>query len=249
MSVRIADLRDAGRPAAERAVLAGAFIRELDAVFAGNVRYSRRRLHQLVAAYDEVLHEELLPELAAEGPSFVSWEELSPIERVQTHRRLHRSAYPLLTPMVVDSTHPVPRLTSLAISLGARVDGRLVHVALPPHLPRMLSLRAGRFVPLESVVTAVLPELLVGVRIADCSPFRITRSAATGQIVRMEVTRTASDSLVELLASRFGVADGEVFRVRSALAMGEALAVAPRTLRAVPQVVGAATDTPTESSA
>ncbi|MFL6160802.1 MAG: hypothetical protein ACJ74U_01110 [Jatrophihabitantaceae bacterium] len=250
MSVKLLDLRDPARSATERVQLAAEFTHELDALFTHRTRLPRRRLREIVAGYDSLLHEQLLPELAAEGLQFVEWADLSAMERTQAHRRFHRAVYPLLTPLAVDSTHPVPRTRSLAINLGVRVGDQLVHLTMPPQVRRMLPIRAGRYLAIESVVAAALPELLVGVRIAEHAAYRITRGATTGKVSRLEVEHRASDRLVALLSSRLDVADGDVYRLSSGLAMGDAFAVEPRPAQPVPRPLApAATRTRTEESA
>jgi polyphosphate kinase len=111
-----------------------------------------------------------------------------------------------------------------------QVDGRLVFVMISPHVSRLLAIRPGRYLTAESFVGALLPRLLVGVRVREYTAFRITRSLRTdrgGKPVRLEVERGSSEGLVVALAARLGVHDGDVHRLRSSLAMGAALAVEP----------------------
>jgi hypothetical protein len=225
---RLVELCDPTRSPAARAQLAVSFSHDLDAVFADAARLPRRRLHELVARYDEVVHEDVLPALAAGGVTFPAWGELSPFERAQTRHRFHQRTLPLVTPLAVDSTHPLPHLPSLARNVGLRVGDRLVLVTLPPFVPRLLAVRPGRYLAVESFVSALLPELLVGVRVCECAAFRLTRSAATGQVARLEIERQASDRLVDMITSRLQAASTDLYRLRTVLAMGDALAAAAR---------------------
>jgi polyphosphate kinase len=227
-AMRLVELGDTTRSPAARCEIAVAFSHELDTVFTNALRPPRSRLHHLVARYDRVLHSDLVPRLAAAGVTFPRWDELSSLDRAQMQRRFRERTFPLFTPMAVDSTHPLPQLASLELNIGLQVDGRLVLVAMSPHVPRLLAVRRGRYLTVESFVGALLPELLVGRRVAECTTFRITRSSHSGQPVRLEVERAASVGLVDTLARRFGVADADVYRLHSSLSMGDALAIEAR---------------------
>ena len=226
-ALRLVQLSDTTRSPSARCEIAVAFSHELDAVFTHAPRPPRSRLHHLVARYDRVLHDDLVPRLAAAGVTFPCWDELSSLDRVQMQRRFRERTFPLFTPMAVDSTHPLPQLASLGLNIGMQVDGRLVFVTMSPHVPRLLAVRRGRYLAVESFVGALLPQLLVGLRVAEHTTFRITRSSHSGKPVRLEVERAASAGLVDTLASRLGVADGDVYRLHSSLSMGDALAIEP----------------------
>ena len=229
---RLAELGDPTRTAPAYREIAAGFIRDIDTVFTHALRVPRPWLHQLVARYDRVLHEELVPRLAVDGVTFPRWDELSSLERVQMQRRFRERTFPLFSPMAVDSTHPLPRLPSLTVNVAMQVDGRLVLVTIAPHVPRLLTVQRGRYLTMEAFVGALLPRLLVGVRIAEHTAFRITRSTMADRAVRLEVESGSSTGLLDALASRLGLDGGDVYRLRSSLAMGDPLAVAPGRIAA-----------------
>jgi polyphosphate kinase len=142
--------------------------------------------------------------------------------------------------MAVDSTHPLPQLPSLALHVGLKVDGRLVLVKMSPHVPRLLAVRRGRYLTVESFVGALLPQLLVGVRLTEHTAFRVTRSALGNKPVRLEVECGSAAGVVAALAARLGIADGDIYRLRSSLAMGGALAVEPARTAAARRASGSA---------
>jgi len=225
ISVSVAQLADRGLRADERRDLATAFTRDVDRIFANRTSSLRRpneRLDAVIARYDDVVHQELAPSLAEEGVRILAWRELAGPERAQSYLRFHRWAFPLLTPMVVDSTHPMPHLRSLAMNLIIRTSDSVVYLPMPPPLPRLLPVRRGRYVTVQSAAAAVLPELLVGTSIVECSAFRITRSAKTGDVVRLEVERKIGEGLLATLAATLKIAESGVYRMQSGLAMGDA---------------------------
>ena len=225
---RLVELCDPTRTPAARAHIAVGFTHDLDAVFTHAARLPRHRLHDLVARYDEIVHEDVLPALAAGGVTFPGWGELSSLERAQLRRRFHQRTLPQVALLAVDSTHPLPHLPSLARNVGLRVDDRLVLVTLPPVVPRLMAVRPGRYLAVESLVSALLPELLVRVRVCEYAAFRLTRSAATGQVARLEIERQASDRLVDMITSRLPADGADLYRLRTVLAMGDALSAAAR---------------------
>jgi polyphosphate kinase len=226
-ALRLVELADPTRSSSARRELAAAFSHEMDAIFTHALRLPRSRLHQFVARYDHVLSEDLVPRLAAEGVTFPRWDELSSLERLQMQHRFRGRTLSPFSPMAVDPTHPRPQVPSLALNVGMQVDGRLVLVTISPHVPRLLAVRRGRYLTAESFLGALLPQLLVGVRITEHTAFRITRSAQSDEPVRLEVERGSSAPFVHTLATRLGVADDDVYPLDSSLAMGDALAAEP----------------------
>lgn len=234
----LVNMLDRTRPPAERCDVATAFSHELDAAFASAHRLSRSHMHNLVTRYDQILHDDLVPILAGDGITFPCWEELSSIEQTRMRRHFHRSTFPLITPIAVDSTHPLPHLPSLALSVGIRVDDRLVLVTMSPHVPRLLNVSSGRYLTVESLVGAMLPRVLVGVQVAEYTALRVTRSTHTGHAVRLEVEQRSSDVLVNTIAARLSIPNGDVYRLTSSLAMGDPLAILARGHASARQALG-----------
>jgi polyphosphate kinase len=247
----LVNMLDRTRPAAERCDVATAFSHELDVAFTSAHRLSRAHMHNLVTRYDQILHDDLVPILAGDGVAFPRWEELSSIEQARMQRHFHRSTFPLITPIAVDSTHPLPNLPSLTLSVGIRVDGRLVLVTMSPHVPRLLEVSSGRYLTVESLVAAMLPRVLVGVQVAEYTALRVTRSTHTAHAVRLEVEQRSSDVLVNTIAGRLSIPDGDVYRLTSSLAMGDPLSLLPRGHTPARRALGvseAATGTRTETN-
>jgi polyphosphate kinase len=90
----------------------------------------------------------------------------------------------LVMPIVTDPMHPFPHVRNLRPALAATVrlgpdrGEEFIAVELPGDLPRFMPLAGGfRFVPLEDVVKAMLPELYSGRKVIRAHVFRVTRSA------------------------------------------------------------------------
>ncbi|HET6877317.1 MAG TPA: hypothetical protein VFH38_07295 [Jatrophihabitans sp.] len=189
------------------------------------------RLRQVADAYDAALHEQLLPTLAGLGSELVDWAELNRFERLRVIDTFEHQIHPVLTPLAVDAAHPFPRVPDRSVSLALRVREpsahrtRFVCITLPAHRPRFVAVHAGRVVPTESVVLALLPRLVAGVELEESGCFRVTRSG--GAVVRLEVEQRTTAEMTDLLGARFAVPDSRIFRVRSPLAMGAPMAELP----------------------
>ena len=185
---------------------------------------ARTRVLALYAAQARIWSHELQPALAAEGIVVSRVDELSDEERVELMERFEREIFPVLTPLAVGPGQPFPYISALSISLAVFArdpetgEERFARVKVPEGLPRFLPIGSdGRFVPLELVLTDFLPSLFPGMEILERSLFRVTRDAD------LEVSDEADDLLeaveLELRRARFG----EVTRLEVASSMSESL--------------------------
>ena len=186
-------------------------------------------VRELIAIQEDVLANELRPQLQEEGIEIVAWGELSPAERSFVVDIFSQRIFPVLTPLAVDPAHPFPYISNLALSLAASVrdpetgERRFARLKVPSILPRLVALPGGlRFVPLEQVIAAHLHTLFIGMEIEEVAAFRITRIADLtlededaddllaavelelrrrrfGKAVRLEVEATMSPEMLELL--------------------------------------------------
>jgi polyphosphate kinase len=205
------------------------------------------RAHELVADHGRLFREELVPALESEGIRLLTWEELTEIDRLGMQSLFRDRIYPVLTPLAVDPAHPFPYISGLSLNLAVVVRDRdagrehFARVKVPELLPRFIHLDSGRFVPLEEVISAQLPELFPGMDVLEWSTFRVTRNEDVeleeeedvenllaalerelmrrrfGVPVRLEVDVTTSDHVLELLTRELDVAEPDVFRIAAPL--------------------------------
>ena len=149
---------------------------QLDAI-AVRARQIMRRAYQL-------LNQQLIPQLEQHGISIGRWSETTDEDRAYVRETYGQQLAALITPLASDPTHPFPHLRNLRPALAAIVrlpEGgpeQFVAVELPGDLPRFVPLPGEhRFVPLEDVIAASLPELYRGLSVLRAHTFRITRSA------------------------------------------------------------------------
>ena len=203
-------------------------------------------LTQFVKDQEEVVWDELLPELAREGEVYCTWDELADDERHRLIRVFDEQIFPVLTPLAVDPAHPFPYVSSLALSIGVFVrdpdsgEERFARIKIPSMLQRFMFLGNGRFVSLDEVIKANLQELFPGMEIRHVTTFRVTRNADLtleeeeaddllqavemelrrrrfGNAVRLEVERGIDDEMLEMLLEELELTTDDVYYHRGLL--------------------------------
>ena len=129
------------------------------------------------------LSEHLLPDLRKSGIELCHWADLSERDREQLRSAYESRVEAVITPVIADPTHPFPRIRNLRPAIAAMVrlpESKQMHfvaIQLPGELPRFVPLPgSNRFVPLEEVILAVLPNLYRGIEVVEAHTFRVTRS-------------------------------------------------------------------------
>ena len=120
---------------------------------------------------------------------------------------------------------------------------------IPEGLPRFLEVGGrGLYVPLEQIIAHFLPSLFPGVNIVERAVFRVTRDAdfevsddaddlleavetqlrrrRFGDVVRVEVSSSASSEMVARLQSGLGADETQIYRVESPLDLSELMELA-----------------------
>ena len=215
----------------------------------------RERVLELSALQSRLWRRDLRPALAAEGVTVGGIEDLGTKELAQLEKRFHREIYPVLTPLAVGPGQPFPYISGLSLSLAIFAEDpetgeeRFARVKIPEGLPRFFDLGGrGLYVPLEQIIAHFLPTLFPGVMIVERGVFRVTRDAdfevsddaddlleavesqlrrrRFGDVVRVEVSSSASSEMVARLQSGLGADETQVYRVESPLDLSELLELA-----------------------
>ncbi len=210
----------------------------------------RERVLELSALQSRLWKRELRPALAAEGITVGGIEDLSQKEVAQLEKRFYREIYPVLTPLAVGPGQPFPYISGLSLSLAIFAEdpdngeSRFARVKIPEGLPRFFELGSrGLYVPLEQIIAHLLPALFPGVTLVERAVFRVTRDAdfevsddaadlleavesqlrrrRFGDVVRVEVSSSASSEMVARLQSGLGADETQIYRVESPLDLSE----------------------------
>ncbi len=145
-----------------------------------------QRTRELVAEQYRCFNEAILPALATEGIRILPESDLDKQQRKIAHDFFHQRAFPILTPMAIDPSHPSPRFHNRGLYLVARLHRTqgvgpadlYAVVQLPQVLPRFIpvgGLKDNDYVLLEDILASKLPELFGGYEISRHACFRMTR--------------------------------------------------------------------------
>lgn len=139
----------------------------------------------LIERQSEILHKQILPELASDGIHLIEFEELTTKERELVNEYFLNLVFPVLTPLVVDPSHPFPYISGLSLNLAVILKNPktseqfFARVKVPPLIPRLYRITREKetyFLPLENIIAHHLHELFPGVEIVDYFDFRVTRN-------------------------------------------------------------------------
>jgi len=145
-----------------------------------------QRTRELVEEQYNCFNEAIVPALADAGIHILHEADLDKGQRKIIDEFFQRRAFPILTPMAIDPSHPSPRFHNRGLYLMAllhRTKGfgpsdLFAVVQLPQVLPRFINVGGPgsyELVLLEDILAAKLPELFGGYEIAHHASFRLTR--------------------------------------------------------------------------
>jgi len=210
----------------------------------------RERIHELIGRQSRVWKKELRSQLADEGIVVGGIEDCTDKELKLLEKHFQREIYPVLTPLAVGPGQPFPYISGLSLSLAVFAadpetgDERFARVKIPEGLPRFVEIgKRGLFVPLEQVIAHFLPALFPGATIVERAAFRVTRDAdfevsddaadlleavesqlqkrRFGDVVRVEVSASASSEMVARLTQGLGADETQIYRIESPLDLSE----------------------------
>jgi polyphosphate kinase len=208
----------------------------------------RKRITELTARQARLWKRELRPALATEGIEIGTIEECTPKQLERLEALFTRDIYPVLTPLAVGTGQPFPYISGLSLSLAVlavdpdSTEERFARVKVPEGLDRFVD--AGkRLVPLEAVIAHFLPSLFPGMEIAERALFRVTRDAdfevsddaddlleavelelrrrRFGDVVRIEVSASASSGMLERLREGVGARADQMYEIEGLLDLAD----------------------------
>ena len=150
-----------------------------------------RKAQHLVARQYQVLNEDVLPQLAAEGICFLRRSKWNSARKDWVKDYFFRELMPVLTPIGLDPSHPFPRLLNKSLNFVVELEGKdafgrkssMAIVQAPRVSPRVIALPrqvAGcehGFVFLSSILHAHVDELFPGMTVLGCYQFQLTRNS------------------------------------------------------------------------
>ena len=145
----------------------------------------QERTQHLVSRQAELFKNELIPELSRYGIEFARIEQLTDDEKNGLKDYYDARIFPVLTPLVVDPSHPFPYISGLSLNIGVNIESSEDHdisfarVKIPTNLPRFIRTSDStkhRFVLIDDLIAENLSALFPGVKIKEHFFFRVTRN-------------------------------------------------------------------------
>src|ERR1700757_4669088 len=150
----------------------------------------QKTVRQLVAAQYVLWKNELLPELGKNGIYVHEMAELPAKRAAWAHRYFQQEVLPMLTPLAVDASHPLPHLLNRSHNLLVRAKtqrgGEPLHaiVQVPRAVSRLILMPRGKgadepweYIYLASLIKQHIGELFPGLILDDVHAFRVTRNS------------------------------------------------------------------------
>jgi len=150
-----------------------------------------KETHDLVATQYQLLNQEVLPGLAAEGIRFLRRSDFTATQSEWIKAYFFREVMPVLTPIGLDPAHPFPRVLNKSLNFALELEGKdafgrnsgIAIVQAPRVLPRVIRLPKEiskaeyDFVFLSSILDVYVAELFPGMKVVNCYQFRVTRNS------------------------------------------------------------------------
>lgn len=142
------------------------------------------RVNSLVSRVEKLFFEDLLPGLRDHGIHIEHYRGLTPTERKNLDLFFDENIFPVLTPLMVDTSHPFPHISGLSLNFGVYVRHRneekqFVRLKIPPNFSRLLPIQGAvgvKYVWLEELIAENLQKLFPGAVIEEYFLFRVTRN-------------------------------------------------------------------------
>jgi polyphosphate kinase len=210
----------------------------------------RERVLGLTSQQSRLWKKDLRAALASEGIVIGGIEDCDEKDLEELERHFQREIYPVLTPLAVGPGQPFPYISGLSLSLAVFVahpesgEERFARVKIPEGLPRFHEIGGrGLYVPLEQIIAHFLPTLFPGATAVERAAFRVTRDAdfevsddaddlleavesqlrkrRFGDVVRVEVSSSASAEMVERLTRGLDADETQIYRIESPLDLAD----------------------------
>ena len=199
----------------------------------------RERTHGMLRGTEKAARQ-VLKELINEGVKLVRVSDLGRRARARLHEHYLTEIQPVLTPLIVDPSHPFPYLSNLSLNLAVLLDAGkgeepdFARVKIPVGiLPRIVVLD-DVLLMLEDVIAEHIGDLFKGRKVLAAHVFRVTRNTdyefeeeeaedllATiedglrrrrfGSAVRLEVLRDIPREIVRFLQTKLNLAPEDIF--------------------------------------
>ncbi len=169
------------------------------------LRAVRAEVKQMIRSLRGTFFDLLVPAMEREGIRFMKYRDLPEPAKSKLDRYFDKQLYSILTPLVVDQSHPFPFISnksrSFAVELRDRRTGEKVYgrIKIPSNRPRWIKAMEEEngplvLVPIEDLIRSKVDRLFPGADLLSANVFRVTRNAD------VERNEEEADDLLELIS-------------------------------------------------
>lgn len=147
----------------------------------------RKQVKVMITEYRRCFFEDLIPALKAQGVHFKRYDELNRKEKSKADDYFKEKLFPILTPLVVDQSHPFPFISNKSRSFAIEIkqDGCeeliFARVKVPNNRQRWFVVSEGKkkcvLVNIDEIISAHINDLFPGAKVISSHLFRVTRNA------------------------------------------------------------------------
>ena len=161
-------------------------------------------LKPLLDRHSKALLKDILPKFRKEKIYSRTFKQLSDPQKKYVENLFRDRIFPILTPIAIDSAHPIPLLRGLNINFLVELKvpysknepPKLAFVPIPNSLERFIVFQNNPgmdIILMEEVIEEYLEMLFPNMKIVSCSQFRITRNAD------LDIAEEEADDLLKLI--------------------------------------------------
>ena len=163
----------------------------------------RSEVQDMIALLRSTFFDKLVPELAKNSIYFKNYDELNEEQLQHVDQYFDKQLYPILTPLVVDQSHPFPLISnksrSFAIELNDPItsESLFARVKIPANRPRWVTASKNEkeitLILIDDLIKAKIWKLFPGAEVKSANVFRVTRNAD------IERNEEEAEDLLELI--------------------------------------------------
>jgi len=168
------------------------------------LRAIRTDVKEMIKALRGTFFETLVPALGAHHIQFTTYGNLTPAQQQKMDAYFNRQLYPILTPLVVDQSHPFPLISNKSRSFAVELhdpkqdEHVFARIKIPSNRPRWLTVDKENghitLLLIDDLIRAKIDRLFPGATILSANVFRVTRNADVDR------NEEEADDLLELIS-------------------------------------------------
>jgi len=179
-------------------------------------------------------------DLSKEGILFVSYRDLNKSEKVRLNKIFRENIYPILTPLIVDPSHPFPFVPNkghfLVMLLNKRNKSKkfFAIILIPQNIERFINISnrvdVKKYLSIEHIISNYVNYLFPGYHLNKYTSVRVIRDSdiefeeylekalkkrRRGRIVKLEIRSNADPLLKKFVYKKLEVTEDEVYEMDS----------------------------------